>query len=513
MALLAQNLDYSDKDLDSLRVRLQALISAVFPTWTDFNVANFGNILIELYAFVGDTLGFYQDNQAGESRITTATQRKNLLALCKLIGFTPTGATAAQFIVILTLTSGPPTGSVTLAQGTVCKTADITSPVLFELLAPAVFSAGLTPPIVTATVENSQTQSDAFDSTGLANQSYVLSQTPYLDLSAAPVAGDGPYTQVDNFLDSGPGDQNFVVVVDQNSAATIVFGNGVSGKIPVGTIIIGYKTGGGSAGNVQAGAISQIPGFFADSFGNPVQVSVTNPGAASLLGLDQQSNQQIQMFAPQALRALNRTVAREDFEINAQKPPVMGVARALMTTSNEDQGVQENSGILYIIPPGGGQPASALLAQVKNQFISTPTSPATYPSTLTFRLAVQGPNYLVVNVFAVVWFAAGVLPASGGAAIRAALASYFAITLPDGTPNPNVDFGYNMQNALGEPIGTVSLENVLGACKGASGVTRVGGLPTDFTLNGAHADLPIGVTQFPSLGTVTLINGIDGSSV
>lgn len=78
MGLLVQATDYTDKDFDSLRLRLQSLVRSVFPAWSDFNVADFGNILLELYAFAGDALTFYQDNQARESRLLTATQRKNL---------------------------------------------------------------------------------------------------------------------------------------------------------------------------------------------------------------------------------------------------------------------------------------------------------------------------------------------------------------------------------------------------------------------------------------------------
>jgi len=48
-------------------------VKSVFPDWTDFDVASFGNLLVELYAFVGDVLTFYQDNLARESRLVTAT--------------------------------------------------------------------------------------------------------------------------------------------------------------------------------------------------------------------------------------------------------------------------------------------------------------------------------------------------------------------------------------------------------------------------------------------------------
>jgi hypothetical protein len=84
MGLLAPAKDLTDRDFDSIRLRLQSLVRSVFPDWTDFNLASFGNILIELYVVVGEVLTYYQDNQAGESRLLTATQRKNILALCKL---------------------------------------------------------------------------------------------------------------------------------------------------------------------------------------------------------------------------------------------------------------------------------------------------------------------------------------------------------------------------------------------------------------------------------------------
>ena len=107
MALLAQATDYTDKDFDSLRLRLQNLVRSVFPDWTDFNVASFGNILVELFAFIGDLLAFYQDNQARESRIATATQRKNLIALTKLLGFRPAGARAAISKRAASIQDGP----------------------------------------------------------------------------------------------------------------------------------------------------------------------------------------------------------------------------------------------------------------------------------------------------------------------------------------------------------------------------------------------------------------------
>ena len=44
--------------------------------WTDHDVAGFGNLLVEMFAFVGDVLSYYGDNQARESRLVTTRRQK-----------------------------------------------------------------------------------------------------------------------------------------------------------------------------------------------------------------------------------------------------------------------------------------------------------------------------------------------------------------------------------------------------------------------------------------------------
>ena len=92
--MLPASVDYTDKDFDALRARLIALTRSVFPDWSDFSVAGFGNQLLEMYAFIGDVLTFYLDNQARESRLVTATQRKNVIALARMLGYKLHGARA-----------------------------------------------------------------------------------------------------------------------------------------------------------------------------------------------------------------------------------------------------------------------------------------------------------------------------------------------------------------------------------------------------------------------------------
>lgn len=508
MAIIpSPNTNYTDKDFDSIRDRLIALIRGVFPQWTDFNVSNFGNLLIELYAYVGDVLSYYQDNQSRESRLATATQRKNLINLAKMIGYSPSGATAATVDQTFTL-AAPPIGAVIIPEGQVVKTADITGSVEFQLLEPLVIAAGANPPIAIGSVEHSKTYSDDFLSTGLANQELELGRTPYIDDTATVIdlSGSG-WSQVSSLLNSSASDKHFTVFVDQNDRAFVRFGNGINGKIPEGLTTASYKTGGGSIGNVESGRISVFRGSLQDQFGNPVVVSTTNELAASG-GADRETDEEIRQLAPLSLRALTRSVAREDFEINALRLPSVG--RALMLTSNEDPAVEENTGDLYVIPVGGGVPSQALKDEVLAQFSG---DSAPYPSTLTFQINVLDPSYLTIDVYAVLYVRYGYSPTTVAAQVRAALTEFFAAETSEGTPNPSVDFGFNYKNVMGSPTLEIPLSDIMNIVRDVDGIRKLGDVNSDFLVNGAHSDLPLGVNQFPQLGTVTLLNGDTGDAL
>lgn len=496
MAILPVNVDYTDKDFDSLRERLINLVRSAFPDWTDFNIAAFGNILLELFAFVGDTLLYYQDNQARESRISTAQLRRSLLALAKLINYSPSGATAATAELTLTLAEVP-VADVTINEGDTFRTLELSNPVVFQVLADATIPAGTDPPSIVFDVENSLPSSQTSVSSELANQEYQLDDTPYLDDSMSISAGNGAYTQVDNFLDSTSSDRHFTISVDENDRATVRFGNGTNGAIPTGTITFTYKTGGGSAGNVNPGTIVRSDTSYTDAFGNPVQVSVTNNTRASG-GDDRDTVAAIRSSAPLSLRALNRTVAREDFEIHALQ--VAGVARALMLTSNERAGIAENQGELYIVPSGGGDPSSTLKASVLTQVTET------YPCTLTFIVNMEDPDYVTVNIQASVYLTAGYTAATVAASIRSNLTDFFALDADDGSANENIGFGYQIDNE-------VAYSHIYNVVLDTDGVRKLKDTTGALTLNGVAGDLELEPYQFPILGTVVLLNAATGETL
>ena len=497
-SILPASTAFLDRDFASIRARLIQLVESVFPQWTEHDVASFGDILLEMFAFVGDVLGFYQDRFIQETRITTATQRRSIINLARLLNYRLPGAQAATATITFDL-DAPMQGAVTVPAGQVISTPIITNPTLFQLLAAVVIPPGATH--AEGTVEHSQAQTKSVDASSLSGGTdVVLDRIPYLDGSALPTAGNGAFAEQPTLLSSGPTDRHFVVLVDQNDRATLRFGNGVNGMMPTGTIQIPYKTGGGAAGNVDPNTLRVLAGSISDTTGRPAHLTITNPKRA-VGGIDRQTVAAAKLLIPQTVRAGKTCVARPDFEIHARELP--SVARALMLTSNEDATIEENTGILYIVPAGGGVPTQPLLDAVLRQVT------VVYPCTLTFSPRVQRPVYAPVSVSARVSLAPGTSAAAAqavGAAIRARLATFFAITQPDGTPNLSIDFGYYL--AANGGSASLAWSDIFNLVCTTPGVRKVE--PYDLLLNHLPGDVRFGVQEFPVLGAVQLSSAAVG---
>ena len=57
------------------------------------------------------------------------------------------------------------------------------------------------------------------------------------------------------------------------------------------------------------------------------------------------------------------------------------------------------------------------------------------------------------------------------------------------------------------------MSDLLCAVKDASSVRKVGDVASNFLVNNQHEDLPIGLFEFPVLGTITIIDGDTGQQV
>lgn len=170
-------------------------------------------------------------------------------------------------------------------------------------------------------------------SNGEPNQTFRLTHTPVihdsLTLEVDESEGFIAWKRVDDFFGSGPHDQVYVL---NATTGEIRFGDGTHGAIPVANVdnpranVVArmYQSGGGTRGNVPAGAIKtplvSITGLADDKVGNL---------QAALGGRDEQTIDDAKQRAASVIRSNDRAVTVSDFEELARQAGNVRRAKAL----------------------------------------------------------------------------------------------------------------------------------------------------------------------------------------
>jgi hypothetical protein len=432
--------DYSSRDYASIFADLMARKTLFLPEWTSTSNADFGVVLLQLYSYVGDLLGYYCDRLAGEAFIQTATQASSVLNLAAMLDYQPGLSTAASVLlqIVISPTLSTP---VTIPAGTEFSTlASVTvPPVVFSTIEALVIqplnvatpSSGAGVGFVQAAQGNTYTDQPVGTSNGAINQTYALLYNPvsqsatlggvpstevYVDL------GNGPqlWTYVQSLILSGPYDQVYTYFVDANQVFYLIFGDGINGYVPpLGSpITCTYQTNSGSIGNVAAQTIVEplaaIVGLS----------SVTNPSAATG-GAPAQSIQSIRASAPASLRTNNRAVTVDDIETLALQASPSSVQWA-----SAQQATYQLVN-LFIAPAGGGNPTAALVATVQSSIDAVVMANTT--------VTIMDPTYVPINI-AVELF---VLPTYGNTATQTLVTNALATLLA------LVNTGFGFRVALG----------------------------------------------------------------
>ena len=90
----APPIDYLAKDFDSFRRALLDFSALRYPRWVERSEADFGVMVAEALAAVADDLSYLQDRVAAEAVIETASQRRSLVSLARLVDYEPRPATS-----------------------------------------------------------------------------------------------------------------------------------------------------------------------------------------------------------------------------------------------------------------------------------------------------------------------------------------------------------------------------------------------------------------------------------
>jgi hypothetical protein len=131
-----------------------------------------------------------------------------------------------------------------------------------------------------------------------------------------------------DLLESGPGDSQFVVEMDDNGLAHLRFGDGVCGRQPEAGMefLACYRIGNGTAGNVGAEHISKIA--FRTNTVEGISISVRNPLPAQG-GTDPEPVAEVKLFAPGAFKkVIERAITAADYAAIAERNPKLQQANA-----------------------------------------------------------------------------------------------------------------------------------------------------------------------------------------
>lgn len=373
------NIDYTSRDYAALRQSMLDYAERSFPEWTNRSEGDFGVAIVELFAYMGDILSYYQDRTSAEAYISSAVQRKSVLDIAQLLAYKPTNAVSATGTV--TFISDPTTViNIVIPAGTQIITDFIEqydSPIFYETAEDITVPFGGSTEDVTVVEGQTQgstqitinqntpfeeivTVEDLGISDGTVDQFIQIPKKPVIEGTIRVFSSEldvnnrtiyVEWLKFDDLIDATSVDRAFSVFTDEFNYTSVQFGDSVSGRIPANltTLYVHYKVGGGAKGNIGANKLIDI---VQGIDGVSIQSSTAMTG-----GADPETTNQIRVNAPLAFRTQNRAVTLQDYaDLSLGVTAVSKAAAAANSFS---------SVTVYILGPAGATATQGLRDAVK----------------------------------------------------------------------------------------------------------------------------------------------------
>lgn len=368
MALENPWVTYLQRSYKSIKASILARMQTVVSEITDHSESNVFVIIINSFAGLVEQLNYYIDSVARESFIPTARKYSSLIKLTRLIDYRVRAKIGS--VVDLKITAVDSGGDPVLLQADETLNADLivkdAAGVEFITQTKVTIFAGSSSAVVGARQRVQVTDDNIGTTTSAADQTFAL-DADYQHDTATILINAVSWTRVDTFAFSGPLDKHFIVEVDQNQQAWVVFGDDTNGEIPPSgqSVLATHFTCEGVAGNVEANTLTV---WDTPSGGPtpPVQTptidsyEVTNELPA-VGGQDEEGIEGIRKHAPLSLRTLDRAVTLQDHDDLCLLVP--GVGKASTEFSTRLKAIT-----FYVAPDEGGTAPGALLTDVETYF-------------------------------------------------------------------------------------------------------------------------------------------------
>ena len=368
MALENQWVTYLQRSYKSIKAAILARMGTTVTEITDHSESNIFVIIINAFAGLVEQLNYYIDNVARESFIVTARRYSSLIKLTRLIDYrvrAKVGATVDLKITAVDSSEDPVAldDDEELAAGLIVKDS---AGVEFITQSKVTFFVGQSSVVVGARQRVEVVDANLGTTTSAADQAFEI-HDDYQHETLQIEINSITWTRVQTFGFSGPQDEHFIVEVDQNKQAWVVFGDGTNGEIPPTsqTVFGTFFTCDGIGGNVEANTIivwDTPSGGPTPPTNVPVidHYNVTNELPA-VGGQDEEDIEGIRKHAPLSLRTLDRAVTLQDHTDICLLVPGVGKA-----ATEFDAGLKKV--VFYVAPDEGGTAPGQLLTDVVNYF-------------------------------------------------------------------------------------------------------------------------------------------------
>jgi hypothetical protein len=327
---IPQSFDYTSRDYYAIREHLIEVVKSRIPEWSGEDPADFGLALVEAFAYLGDLMSYYIDRAGNEAFLPTATRRQSVLNIARTLGYVPTRAIPATGEATFT-TEVTYTGTdISVPKGTVINASikrengyvDTVQFTTDDAITVADEGASTTVAITEGYIADSVSTSNhgvvVGISDGSPDQEFELPLSPVAHGSLEVYVSDGVtwtlWNEVGHIIEYTALDNVYETRLMADGSVVLVFGDGVTGRIPptTQTISAKFRVGGGLRGNLPAGTIVNI-----EDSGLDVNLSVTNQ-ASTTGGTDEESTFSIRENAATGFRANRRAVNKDDIETLAR---------------------------------------------------------------------------------------------------------------------------------------------------------------------------------------------------
>jgi len=346
-------INYIGRSYATIKSSLLNSLSIKVPEFSNYSPSNLFMILLDMFASVSEVLNYYIDSYIRELYPITARRISSLLKLANFVNYFGKAKIAASVDLLFTFEGTGSKPSFLIPKDlnlvdSIGNTWKVSKTV------------AVNPSILEVMVSAIQVSKVDFyklgTSTGEANQKFLLPED-YSHNSLEVVIDGQIWTRKETLGFSSPIDKHFTVELYADNKIYLIFGNGVTGDIPLSTkdIYISYYSTKGINGNIPKNQTFTVTDTLI--IPNGFTLTITNPNPA-YGGFELEDIDRLRKNIPISLRTLNRAVTRQDYEDIASLAPGIRLAKL-------DYEYCKSSIDIYIAPNEGGLPSEALITSTK----------------------------------------------------------------------------------------------------------------------------------------------------